>query len=161
MAATAPSDAACPVVCDDGPTRTFGLLLEAHARLTRLLEAELQASDGISLQTFEVLLRLGRAPQGQLTMTELADAVALTTGGITRLADRLERDGLAHRAACPTDRRRVHLVLTDHGRSTLEAAFAHHVEALERHVQGRLDRRAEACLQDALDLLRSEPEPAG
>ena len=57
------------VPCADERIRTFGLLLEAHTRLTQLLDAELQRSDGVSLQTFEVLLRISRAPDGVITMT--------------------------------------------------------------------------------------------
>jgi DNA-binding MarR family transcriptional regulator len=146
---------------DDDRTRTFGLLLEAHAALTRVLDAELLASDGIHLQTFEVLLRVARAPEGQVSMSELAEAVALTTGGVTRLADRLEREGLVARTACPTDRRKVHLVLTDRGRETLDRAYSHHIEGLDRHITSRLDPAAEACLQQALDVLRSRPSHPG
>lgn len=144
-------------VCDDTSTRTFGLLVEAHARLTRILDAELVATEGISLQTFEVLLRIGRSPEGWVTMSQLAGAVALTTGGVTRLADRLERDGLVRRGACPTDRRVVHLELTENGREVLDRAFVRHVEGLERHVRSRLDPRQEAALQEALDILRTDP----
>ena len=86
---------------------TFGLLLEAHQRLTRLLDAELRRSDGISLQTFEVLLRISRSPDGRLTMSELAEQVALSAGGTTRLADRLERDGLVAQIGRASCRERV------------------------------------------------------
>lgn len=146
-----------PDVCDDAATRTFGLLVEAHARLTRLLDAELAQAEGITLQTFEVLLRIGRSPEGWVTMSQLAGAVALTTGGVTRMADRLERDGLVRRGACPTDRRVVHLELTDAGRAVLDRAFVRHVDGLQRHVRSRLHGVEEAELQRLLDILRSEP----
>ncbi|MFZ4517238.1 MAG: MarR family winged helix-turn-helix transcriptional regulator [Microthrixaceae bacterium] len=146
---------ACPF--EDERILTFGLLLEAHARLARVLDAELRASDGITLQTFEVLLRVARSPHGRVSMSELANGVALTTGGVTRLADRLEADRLVERHACPTDRRVVHLVLTDRGREVLDRATANHLDALERHVQGRLDPADLPALHRALDVLRSDP----
>lgn len=136
---------------------TFGLLVEANARLTRLLDAELQASDGITLQTFEVLLRLSRSPEGRMTMSDLAAAVALTTGGVTRLADRLADEGLVERVACPSDRRVVHLALTREGRRVFRRAMAHHAVALDEHVGSRLDPADLPALRRALDTLRTAP----
>jgi DNA-binding MarR family transcriptional regulator len=146
-----------PCGVDDERILTFGLLLEAHTRLTRLLDAELQRSDGISLQTFEVLLRIAREPGGHVTMTALADAVALTTGGITRLADRLEADGLVERVSCPVDRRKVHLRLTDRGMSVLAQATEHHLESLDRNVTSRIAAADLAVLHRVLDDLRTDP----
>lgn len=154
-AVAAPSVAPCGV--DDPRIRTFGLLLEAHSQLTRLLDAELQDSDGISLQTFEVLLRISRSEWGRLTMSELADGVSLTTGGVTRLADRLENDGLVQRVSCPTDRRVVHLALTEQGRQTLATALTHHLDSLERLVTSRVSAKDTAVLDRVLDELRRPP----
>ena len=145
-----------PPACgaEDERFRTFGLLLEAHTRLTRLLDADLQRTDGISLQTFEVLLRISRSPEGRLTMTDLAGEVALSTGGVTRLADRLTDDGLVERQACPSDRRRVHLALTPKGQDVLEAAMGHHSAALEEHLHARIDPADLPVLERVLDTLR-------
>jgi len=139
----------------DERIRTFGLLLEAHTRLTGLLDAELQRSDGISLQTFEVLLRISRAPGGVLTMTDLAGQVALSTGGVTRLADRLSDIGLVERRSCPQDRRRVHLALTPQGDEVLGRAIVSHVDALDLHVSGRIDPDDLDVFERVLDTLRT------
>ena len=144
-------------VPDDERIHTFGLLIEAHARMTRLMDAELQESDGISLQTYEVLLRLGRSPDCRMTMTELADAVSLTTGGVTRLADRLAEDGLVERLACPTDRRVVHLGLTPRGRKVLATASRHHLAALDEHLVARVDPDDLPAVRRFLDTLRHDP----
>lgn len=144
-----------PCGVDDERILTFGLLLEAHARLTRILDADLRATDGIGLQTYEVLLRVARSPEGTVTMSELADAVALTTGGVTRLADRLEADGLVERRSCPTDRRVVHLALTARGHDVLARATGHHLEALDRHVTSRLPAEDLPVLHRLLDTLRT------
>ena len=139
---------------DDPRIRTFGLLLEAYHQLTSALDAELQRTDGITLQTFEVLLRISRSPDGQLTMSELAGEVALSTGGVTRLADRLADDGLVERRSCPPDRRRVHLVLTDRGNEVLARAIEHHLTALDEHLASRIDPADLPALERALDTLR-------
>ena len=143
-----------PCGIDDPRIHTFGLLLEAHAQLTRLLDADLQQSDDISLQTFEVLLRISRAPDGRITMSALADGVALTTGGVTRLADRLEKDGLVQRVSCPSDRRVVYLALTEQGRDTLAVALTHHLDSLERRVASRISVRDTATFNRVLEQLR-------
>ena len=139
---------------DDPRIRTFGLLLEAHAQLTRQLDADLQDSDGISLQTFEVLLRISRSEGGRMTMSELASGVSLTTGGVTRLADRLESDGLVQRVSCPTDRRVVFLALTEQGDTTFAAALEHHLASLDRRVASRVSARETATMDRVLDRLR-------
>jgi MarR family transcriptional regulator, 2-MHQ and catechol-resistance regulon repressor len=156
-APTRPTEVRPPCGIDDERILTFGLLLEAHTRLTRLLDAELQRTDGISLQTYEVLLRVSRSPGGYITMSDLADAVALTTGGITRLADRLEADGLVARRSCPSDRRKVHLTLTERGARVLAAATEHHLVSLEEHVTSRLSPEDLAVLHRVLDDLRTDP----
>lgn len=138
----------------DGSIRTFGLLIEAHQRLTRLLDADLQQSHGITLQTFEVLLRISRSPDGRLTMSELAEQVALSTGGITRLADRLEQDGLVARQACPSDRRRMYLVLTSRGDDMLRSALERHSAALDEHLMSRVDPADLVVFERVLDDLR-------
>ncbi len=147
-----------PCGIDDPRIHTFGLLLEAHARLTRLLDADLQDSDGISLQTFEVLLRIARSEYGRVTMSELADSVAITTGGVTRLADRLEKDGLVQRVNCPSDRRVTYLALTEVGRETLSVATQHHLESLDTHVGTRVPAEDLAAVHRALDTLRTPPD---
>lgn len=143
-----------PCGLDDERIHTFGLLLEAHSRLTKSLDGELQASDAIALQTFEVLLRIGRSDTGRVTMSELAEGVALTTGGVTRLADRLGKDGLVERVSCPSDRRVVYLALTEQGRDTLAVATQHHLESLDRHVASRISPEDLVVVNRVLDTLR-------
>ena len=159
-ATTSPTTSTPPVPCgvDDPRIRTFGLLLEANARLTRLLDADLRASDGLTLQTFEVLLRVARSDGGQVTMSELAAATSLTTGGVTRLADRLTRDGLVERVACPGDRRVVHVRLTAAGHQMLERALDHHLGHLEAHVASRIDPGDLDTFERVLDTLRHDPD---
>lgn len=146
---------------EDERIRTFGLLLEAHTHLTRVLDAELRRSDAISLQTLEVLLRVSRAPDGVVTMTALADQVALSPGGVTRLADRLSDEGLIERRACPEDRRRVHLALTPKGARVLDEALGHHLAALDEHVTGRLEPGERTVVERVLDRWRDGPGACG
>ncbi len=115
--------------------RTF---LRAHATVTRRLEAELIAEHDLPLASYDVLVQLSEAPDRRLRMTELADRVLLSRSGLTRLADRLERDGLISRQACPSDARGTLAVLTDAGLARLEQAWPTHRRGVAEHVTGRL-----------------------
>ena len=63
---------------------------------------ELEQNVGIPLVFFDVLIHVGGAPQSRLTMSKLSSDVALTTGGVTRLVDRMVEAGLVARENCPT-----------------------------------------------------------
>ncbi|MBK8561612.1 MAG: MarR family transcriptional regulator [Dehalococcoidia bacterium] len=82
--------------------RTF---LTAHARVTALLEDELQRERELPLTWYDVLLHLREAPERRLRMTELAAAVLLSKSGLTRLVDRMYAAGLVNRSPDGDDRR--------------------------------------------------------
>ena len=83
----------------------FGRLQGAANRLEYLLGRSLEQEHGIGHLMFEVLLILGRAGDPGLSMRAIAQAQVLTTGGATRLVDRMEAAGLVERAEDPGDRR--------------------------------------------------------
>jgi DNA-binding MarR family transcriptional regulator len=74
-----------------------------------------------------VLINLQRAPGKRLRMAELADCVLLSRSGVTRLVDRLERDGLIIRDSCESDGRGLFAVLTDRGEELLSRARPTHL----------------------------------
>ena len=80
-------------------------LLRVHASLLKQLDAELEAEHGLPLTSYEVLMHLADAPEHRMRMCDLADSVLLSRSGMSRLVDRLERDGLLCRAACTNDAR--------------------------------------------------------
>jgi DNA-binding MarR family transcriptional regulator len=115
---------------DDRLITTFGRLVEASSQLERRLGPAMQAETGLQHTWFEVLIRLARSDGGQLTMSALANEVALTTGGITRLIDRIEAAGYVERRPCPTDRRVAYAGITDAGRKVLDQAATAHARNL-------------------------------
>jgi MarR family transcriptional regulator, 2-MHQ and catechol-resistance regulon repressor len=147
-----PDDGTCGVLgqMDDERLHLMGLIVRTHRRLTDTLGRELERSVGIPLVFFDVLIHVAAAPEGWLTMSRLSSDVALTTGGVTRLVDRMADAGLVARENCPSDRRSVHVVLTPEGRAVLGRAVAAHVEGIERHLMAHLDPRDRAALEGAL-----------
>ena len=101
---------------DDDRIRLMGLIVRTHRRLTDSLGRELEQNVGIPLVFFDVLIHVGGAPESRLTMSKLSADVALTTGGVTRLVDRMVEAGLVARQNCPSDRRSIYVVLTPRGR---------------------------------------------
>ena len=94
-------------------------LLRVHSALVKALDAELLAGHELPLTSYEVLINLQAAPGRRRRMAELADGVLLSRSGMTRLVDRLERDGLLERDPCTDDGRGTYAVLTDKGAALL------------------------------------------
>lgn len=138
---------------DDALITTFGRLVEAQSRLERLLSAQLETRCDLPHAWFEVLVRLGRSDAGRLTMGSLAEQISLTTGGVTRLVDRMESAGYVERVPCPADRRVSYAALTDAGRTKLDEAAPVHAANL-RTVFAALSDEERDTLDVLLDRLR-------
>ena len=139
---------------DDALQATFRRLAEAHRRLDGRLDAAMEARCRIPLAWFEVLSHLGGSDDGQLTMGELADRLRLTTGGVTRLVDRIESAGLVSRRPSSTDRRVAYAVISRVGRAKLRQASGVHAENL-RAVFADFSDRELAVLDRLLGRLRA------
>jgi DNA-binding MarR family transcriptional regulator len=115
-------------------------LLRAHSALTRSLNAELVNTHGLTINDYEVLLHLARAPERRLRRVDLAERLILTASGITRLLDGLERAGYVTKARCESDARVTYAVLTDEGMEKLRSASDTHLsgirELFERRFSG-------------------------
>jgi DNA-binding MarR family transcriptional regulator len=138
--------------------RTF---LRAHAQVTRRLEADLVAEHDLSLPTYDVLVQLSEAPDGRLRMTDLAERVLLSRSGLTRLVDRLEREGLVRRQACPSDARGTLAALTPAGLERLRDAWPTHLRGVSDYVTARLTPEELETLAALLGRLVTDPVPAG
>jgi DNA-binding MarR family transcriptional regulator len=145
-------EGACGVLgqIDDDRLRLMTLIVRTHRRLTDRLGRELEQNVGIPLVFFDVLIHVGGAPESRLTMSKLSADVALTTGGVTRLVDRMVEAGLVARENCPNDRRSIYVVLTPEGQAVLHRAVAEHIDGIDRHLVAHLDDRERAALEVAL-----------
>jgi DNA-binding MarR family transcriptional regulator len=121
--------------------RAWQSLLHAHDRVVRSLDRELRDAHGLQLAEYDVLLRLARAPDGALRMSELAERVMLSPSGVTRLVDRLVARGLLERRPDPEDARAALACLREEGRRELRRAARTHLRGIRRHFTGRLSQR--------------------
>ena len=128
------------------PIKAWTGLLYGHKALTRALSARLLADHGLTLNDFDVLAQLSRAPEGRLRRVDLVERLLLTPSGITRLLGGLECAGYVEKATCDTDARVTYAVLTDLGYEKLREASKTHVAdietALARFDDGELETLA-------------------
>ena len=128
--------------------RAWRGLLRTHACLVKRLHAELERAHGLPMSSYEVLHHLAQASRGRMRMRDLAERAQLSRSGLTRLVDRLERDGLLHRCSCDHDARGAYACLTDAGRERLQEARGTQVRVVREHFislfsEGELSAMAE------------------
>lgn len=106
--------------------------------IPRMLDADLLSAQGLNVTEYSVLMNLSEAPNRSLRMTDLANYVSITASGLTRVVERLSRDGLVTRVKADTDGRGQIAVLTDAGFARLQRAWPTHLASVRRHVMDHL-----------------------
>lgn len=137
--------------------RTWRAFLRAHAQLLRRLESDLLAEHDLPLASYDVLVQLVEAPQHRLRMTELAERVLLSRSGLTRLVDRMTREGLVRREACESDARGLFAVLTQHGYERLRSASVTHLRGVHDYAVGRLTEAQLTALSEVMERFLADP----
>jgi DNA-binding MarR family transcriptional regulator len=131
----------------------FVRLVRASVAVTRQLSGQLNADHGLSINAYEALLLLARAPDSRMRRVDLADGLLLTASGVTRLLDGLEREGLVGRDECSTDRRVTYAVLTEAGRAKLREASKSHTRQIRELMGAHYDYDELAQLAALLERL--------
>ena len=147
---------ASQVVLEGVEVQAFVHFVRAHACVVRGLDRELVAGHGLTINDYEVLLRLSRAPDGVMRRVDLAQQVLLTPSGITRLLDGLQRSGFVEKAACDSDARVVYAKLTVAGEEKLRRATEDHVESIRALFGARFTEDELQTLCDFLERLQPE-----
>ena len=143
---------------DDPQLTAMGLLIEVYEGITARL-TPVHARHGISGNDFDTLIRLARSAECRLRMTDLAVQTSMSTSGITRVVDRLDRHGLVRREPCPGDRRSSFAVLTDNGHDRVQGVLTPLVEEIQACFTGVLDDEQLAALLNALRAIRDAVRP--
>jgi DNA-binding MarR family transcriptional regulator len=136
---------------EDSRLTAIGLFAEAFTGVSSRFSAHLE-QHRVSPVEFEVLMRLARSPQHRLRMTDLAAQTSLSTSGVTRVVDRMDRGGLIRREACAHDRRSSYAVVTEAGLARLEEILPGHLELVQRWF---IDQLTPAQLEQMLVSLRT------
>ena len=166
MAAKAQTSDCSYVVGDDGLATWSDThkdawigLLETHKRLTRALDAELEAEHGLTLSGVECLGRLAASEGRAMRLTALAGATGLSLSRISRIVDTLEARGLVERRSSPKDARAVEAHLTGAGLELVRSAQASHFASVQERFFAQLSDEELAVL--ARVFARFVPSDAG
>jgi DNA-binding MarR family transcriptional regulator len=131
-----------------GELRAWRGLLRAHACLAKKLDAQLEQAHRLPMTSYEVLHHLDEATAGRMRMCDLAEQAQLSRSGLTRMVDRLERDGLLERCSCAHDARGSYACLTDDGRERLQEARVTHLTVVREHFFSRFSEQELSVLAD-------------
>ncbi len=107
------------------------IFLNAHALITKRVDAALLEAGCISYDTYDVLITLSEAPGHRLRMSELADATFFSNSGISRRVGRLEKEGYLRREGCESDGRVFYAILTEDGKAALHRAWPVYEKVIE------------------------------
>lgn len=99
---------------DEGLVRNWATVVRAVDAVQHAFTARLDRL-GLPLPYFSVLILLLEAEERRLPMSRIARDLSMTSGGFTKLADRMARDGLIDRRGSSGDRRVIFAALTDQG----------------------------------------------
>ncbi|GGK94651.1 MarR family winged helix-turn-helix transcriptional regulator [Mangrovihabitans endophyticus] len=135
-----------------------GLFTEAYTGMMNRFAAQLEEHH-LSPVEFEVLMRLARSPGCRLRMTDLAAQTSLSTSGVTRVVDRMERDDLIRREACPSDRRSSYAVVTEPGKARLDDVLPEHLELIQQWLIEPLSADQFTGLMASLRAIRDAVNP--
>ena len=137
----------------DDTVLAWARLLRASRALADRVEGEVKGNGFPPIAWYDVLLELSRAPKGRLTPGELEERTQFAQYNMSRLLDRLEREGLVQRVAFPGDKRRQRIEITGPGRFMRKAMWPLYGAAIERHLGKRLTAGETATLARLLGKL--------
>jgi DNA-binding MarR family transcriptional regulator len=143
--------------CEGDPSETVQRawrgLLRAHACLSKRVDAQLEQAHRLPMSSYEVLDHLEHSSGGRMRMCELAEQAQLSRSGLTRLVDRLEREGLLERCSCQHDARGAYACLTQTGRERLMEARGTHLTVVREHFLSRFSESELSLLADMWERL--------
>jgi DNA-binding MarR family transcriptional regulator len=128
-------------------------------RIIAAIEADLDAAGLPSLSWYDALYELYLAPRRRLRMNELARHALLSRSGLTRLVDKLEKEKLIERQACPTDGRVQHAQLTDKGIEMLRKIWPVYRAGIAKYFAAHLTEADAAMLEKTLGKVAAAMEP--
>lgn len=133
----------------------WGALTRTHAAIVGRLQEALAAADYPPLPWYEVLATVAEAPEQRMKMGDLAEALVITRGGLTKLVDRLVNAGLLERTFCETDRRVSYATLRPAGRDLLAAMRPVVIAELEATFAANLSVAQAEKLREDLERVRA------
>jgi DNA-binding MarR family transcriptional regulator len=133
--------------------------LDMHHQLESHLGRALAAGSDLSMADFGVLVVLTDVPDGRTRAYELGRALQWEKSRLSHHLTRMEKRGLIRRESCPSDARGAYVVVTDAGRTAIEAAAPAHVAEVRRLVFDALTPEQVAAMRTIAELVLSRLDP--
>lgn len=141
--------------------RAWRGFLDVHALLRARLHRELQASSGLSLADYDVLVHLTDVPECRLRAFELGEGLQWEKSRVSKQVARMARRGLVVKEDCPEDRRGAYVTLTAEGRRAIEDAAPAHVALVRRLVFEKLSPAEVSSLASFNELVLGQLDGTG
>ncbi|MER5185315.1 FCD domain-containing protein [Streptomyces sp. NPDC002896] len=133
------------------------MVRDASAQVVRNISRDLDEIAGIPLEWYSVITRLTEAG-GTLSQNELLQRSRFSQSGVSRLAKRMEEEGLVERRPSEHDRRNLDVVLTEHGQDVFLRVLAVHHSSVQKHFGSRLSDEEAAALTALMRKVLDGPE---
>ncbi|WP_123040385.1 MarR family winged helix-turn-helix transcriptional regulator [Cohnella candidum] len=134
------------------------LFIQTHSKIIEKIEGDLAEEKRVPLSTYDVLIELFEAPGRKLRLGDLTKKVVLTKSGLTRLVDRMEKEGLLKREKSEEDKRGAYAVLTEAGETELRRAWPVYAKGIKTYFAKPLEEADLQALNKALEVLRQTVE---
>ncbi|MEV0640962.1 FCD domain-containing protein [Streptomyces sp. NPDC050619] len=142
---------------DSTRLRAWEVVRDASAQVVRNISRDLDEIAGIPLEWYSVITRLTEAG-GTLSQNELLQRSRFSQSGVSRLAKRMEEEGLVERRPSEHDRRNLDVVLTEHGQDVFLRVLAVHHTSVQTHFGSRLSHEEAAALTVLMRKVLDGPE---
>ncbi|HEV7321916.1 MAG TPA: MarR family winged helix-turn-helix transcriptional regulator [Ensifer sp.] len=129
-------------------------LMRARERVLARIEADFKAATLPPLGWYDVLWELVQAEEGRLRPFEIEARTLLAQYSLSRLIDRLAKEGLVRREAFDADGRGQWVVVTEAGRAMRERMWRTYGPSIETHIGARLTEAEARQLAALLAKLR-------
>ena len=140
----------------DQELSAWRLFIQTHVKIIESIEQDLAEQKRVPLTTYDVLIELFEAPNKKLRLGDLTKKVILTKSGLTRLVDRMEREGLLRREKSEEDKRGAYAVLTEAGENELRRAWPVYAQGIKKYFAMPLAEKDLLALKQALEMLSEQ-----
>lgn len=125
--------------------------VRSHRALIREIERRLAEADLPTYAWYDILWGVESGEGGSRRMHELADALVIERYNLTRIVDRMERDGLVIRSRSATDGRAAFVAITPAGRDLRKRMWRIYKTAIDELFLAQFTDSDHAAMADALD----------
>src|SRR6185369_13806539 len=144
----------------DPRQRAWARFVTAQAMLLEHIEAAFAAAELPPLAWYDVLWILENEEHGRLRMADLARKAVVSRSNVTRLTDRMEKEGLVARFDCPMDGRGTVATLTDKGRALRAKMWPIYKKQIDtlfgKHLEAREAESLAATFETIIDSIRGK-----